>query len=95
MPRRYYDYVPEFEWGHKLSTSGTWVIALSFLIMVGYLTHSLMKGKKAPANPWGARSLEWHTQSPPIEHNFHEIPTVTEGPYDFPKAGGANTHAAH
>ena len=87
MPRRYYDYVQQFEWGHKISTSGTWIIGVSFLLMAGYLTHSLIKGKKAPANPWGGRSLEWATQSPPIEHNFHDIPTVTEGPYDYPKAG--------
>ena len=25
--------------------------------------------------------IEWAIQSPPIEHNFHEIPTVVAGPY--------------
>ena len=87
MPRRYYDYLPEFETLHKISTSGTWFLGVAVLMMIGYLFSSLKKGEKAPANPWGARSLEWSIQSPPIEHNFHEIPTVVEGPYEYPKAG--------
>ena len=36
-------------------------------------------------------TLEWHTASPPIEHNFKIIPHVTGSPYDFPeidKSGG-------
>lgn len=45
---------------------------------------SLKKGKTAPANPWHAASLEWtHTDPIPIEHNFHEQPVVTEGPYEY------------
>ena len=88
MPRRYYDYLPGsgYELYHQISTVGSWIIALGMLIMVLYLAHSLKFGAKAPANPWGARSLEWAIQSPPIEHNFHEIPTVVAGPYDFPIA---------
>ena len=45
---------------------------------------SLWKGKKAPANPWGAATLEWtNTTSPPDPHNFTRTPLVTRGPYDF------------
>ncbi len=43
-----------------------------------------MKGKPAPANPWGAATLEWtHATSPPAPHNFVSPPVVTHGPYDF------------
>jgi cytochrome c oxidase subunit 1 len=56
------------------------------LIMAVNLFASLKFGATAPANPWGARSLEWAIQSPPIEHNFHEIPNVVEGPYEYPVA---------
>jgi len=87
MPRRYYDYLPRFETLHKISTSGTWFLGVGVLMMMYYFYKSLRSGPKAPANPWGARSLEWSIQSPPIEHNFHEIPTVIEGPYEYPVAG--------
>ena len=86
MPRRYYDYQPEFEIYHVISTVGSWILLLGMTIMVINLYVSLRSGKEASANPWGARSLEWAIQSPPIEHNFHEIPTVVEGPYEFPVA---------
>ena len=87
MPRRYYSYLEKYQVYHRFSTVGTWVIGLGVILMLGYLYQSLRSGKKAPANPWGARSLEWSIQSPPIEHNFHEVPTVIEGPYEYPKAG--------
>ena len=37
----------------------------------------------APANPWGANTLEWRTPSPPAYYNFHNPPEVTNGPYDY------------
>ena len=87
MPRRYYDYLPQYETLHMWSTIGSWVIGLGFLMSLANLIHSLKAGKPAPANPWGAKTLEWTIQSPPIEHNFHDTPVVTSGPYDFPIAG--------
>ncbi len=39
-------------------------------------------GRKAPANPWGANSLEWHTPSPPPVENFDATP-VADYPYDL------------
>ncbi|MEM6459267.1 MAG: cbb3-type cytochrome c oxidase subunit I, partial [Planctomycetota bacterium] len=38
--------------------------------------------RKAPANPWGANTLEWHTPSPPPHENFTYEPEGVE-PYDF------------
>jgi hypothetical protein len=37
---------------------------------------SARRGPAAPANPWGADTLEWATSSPPPEHNFKETPIV-------------------
>ena len=93
MPRRYYAYQPEYETMHQVSTIGSWILALGLFWTLFYLLASLKTGKRAPANPWDGVSLEWHTASPPIEHNFHEIPTVTGSPYDFPeisKTGGSH-----
>jgi cytochrome c oxidase subunit 1 len=85
MPRRYAEYAPEFQGLHVASTVGTLILAAGLLWVLVYLVHALMTGKKAPANPWGGASLEWATQSPPITHNFHEIPVVDAGPYAFPE----------
>lgn len=83
MPRRYYDYLPQFEPLQKVSTVGSWILVGTIFFMVGYFIHALIKGKKATSNPWGGVTLEWHITSPPIQENFEEIPTITHKPYDF------------
>ena len=83
MPRRYADYVDHFHWMHQVSTVGTWFLLLGFLVHLFNFMHSLVAGEKAPPNPWGGMSMEWETDSPPIEHNFHHEPIVKHGPYDF------------
>jgi len=84
MPRRYYDYEPQFEIYHQLSTYGSWILGVGLFLVLGYMMMSLFKGKKAGRNPWGALTLEWtHTTTPPDPHNFTETPVVTRGPYDY------------
>ncbi len=84
MPRRYYDYLPEFQGYHLLSTYGSWVLGAGLFLIAFYLLASLFKGKKAGLNPWGSLTLEWtHTTTPPHPHNFIETPIVTRGAYDF------------
>lgn len=83
MPRRYHEYLPEFEIFHQLSSIGSAIFGFSLFLILFYLLRSLTSGEKAPQNPWGGVSLEWETQTPPIEHNFHGQPICTRGPYDF------------
>lgn len=83
MPRRYASYPDEFQLLHQLSTIGSWILGIGFLVHLAVFVHSLVAGRKAPENPWGGLSLEWETESPPIEHNFHHEPIVKHGPYDF------------
>jgi len=85
MPRRYYAYLSEYQFLHQISTVGSWILAAGLFWTLAYLMHSLWYGEKATANYWNATSLEWHTQSPPIEHNFHDTPHVTGSPYDYPE----------
>ncbi len=82
MPRRYYNYLPEFEQLHQLSTIGAGILGLGFVMSAVYLWSSARKGAKAPANPWGSTTLEWQCSSPPPYYNFHDTPTVARGPYD-------------
>ena len=82
MPRRYFHYQEEFTSLNQLSSVGSYIMAVAFFMIAGYLLHSLAKGRKAPANPWGANSLEWHTPSPPPFDNFdREMHGVD--PYDY------------
>ncbi len=83
MPRRYYDYLPEFQSLHQLATVGSWVMITGILIMFINLAYGLRKGAKAPANPWGGMTLEWTIPSPPPLLNFDKIPTVKYGPYEY------------
>lgn len=83
MPRRYYNYLDKYQSLHAFSSYGSWVMAVGFILIGYYLIHSLFKGKKAPENPWGALSLEWQTQSPPVHHNFEGELKLEHGPYDY------------
>jgi cytochrome c oxidase subunit I len=82
MPRRYYNYPPEFEIYHQLSTLGSYILAVGLFVAAGVLLHSLLAGRRAPANPWGAPTLDWQTASPPSHHNF-DGPVILTDPYDY------------
>ncbi|HVS66252.1 MAG TPA: cytochrome c oxidase subunit I [Thermoanaerobaculia bacterium] len=82
MPRRYHAYPEEFQALNVLSTAGASILGLGYLLPAIYLTWSLVDGKRAPANPWGAAGLEWQCPSPPPVHNFDHPPVVTDV-YDY------------
>ena len=82
MPRRYARYETEFQSLHQVSTSGAMVLGVGLSLCGGVLAHSLIRGKRAPDNPWGAATLEWQCSSPPPQHNFETTP-VAIYPYDF------------
>jgi cytochrome c oxidase subunit I len=82
MPRRYYNYDPKFQIYHQLSTIGAFLLGASLCVVALTLIYSLYRGRKAPANPWGAASVEWQTSSPPPLHNFDTDP-VPCNPYDL------------
>ncbi len=87
MPRRYYDYLPEFAPLNLVSTVGSWILAVGLVLMLVNLIRGLRKGEPVGNNPWGGATLEWTIPSPPPTENFPEEPVVTHGPYDFSKAG--------
>lgn len=84
MPRRYHIYPPEFQIYHILSTAGSTILGIGFLLPFFYLGASLIWGKKSSSNPWGAFGLEWVTSSPPPTENFREMPVVNTEAYDYP-----------
>lgn len=83
MPRRYYDYLPQFQPLHIVSTVGSWILVTGLVIMAVNLIRSVWKGKPATANPWGGETLEWTVPSPPPAENFLTAPAVPVDPYDY------------
>lgn len=83
MPRRYYDYLPQFQTGHVLSTIGAFILFTGLIIMVSNLIYHRRRGAIAPANPWKGVTLEWLIPSPPPLENFDELPVITTRPYLF------------
>ncbi len=83
MPRRYFDYLPQFQTGHVISTIGGFILFVGLILMVYNLVRSIRKGEIAPANPWHGVTLEWLIPSPPPHENFDEIPEIKTKPYFF------------
>jgi cytochrome c oxidase subunit 1 len=83
MPRRYHAYPDEWQVLNVLSSAGASILALGYLLPAFYFTYSLFKGERAPADPWGAKGLEWTVPSPPPTFNFDEDPVVNEPAYNY------------
>jgi cytochrome c oxidase subunit 1 len=86
MPRRYHQYVPEFQVLNVMSSAGASILAVGYFLPLVYLIWSLRYGKPAGPNPWKATGLEWQTPSPPPAENFPVTPTVTTGPYEYSRS---------
>jgi cytochrome c oxidase subunit 1 len=90
MPRRYYDYPPQYQTLHTISTIGAYLNGFGYTFSLLNLLYAAKFGKvKAPRNPYNSKSLEWQTASPPIHENFDPIPVITEEPYNY----GSHTKA--
>jgi len=85
MPRRYASYADDsiIHHLHQVSTIGSFILLLGFLIHLFVFIQSLVGGKPAPKNPWGGLTLEWLADSPPEEHNFSHEPLCKAGPYAY------------
>lgn len=85
MPRRYFDYLPQFQWGHFISGIGAFIMMTGLVLIVWNLIYHKRHGAIAPANPWKGVTLEWQIPSPPPVENFDEIPIIKHKPYWFGK----------
>jgi cytochrome c oxidase subunit 1 len=94
--RRIFDYShfpdlarPELQALRILATMSL-VVMLSFQFVFLYnFINSLIRGPKAPKNPWRSNTLEWTTDSPPPHGNWSTMPTVYRGPYEYSVPGRA------
>ena len=83
MPRRYHYYPEEFQILHVMSSAGASILAVGYLLPLVYFTWSMRYGRRASANPWDARGLEWEIESPPPTENFAGQPVVTAKTYEY------------
>lgn len=83
MPRRYYSYLPEYTSLNMISTFGSWMIGAGFFLALYIVVKCIRSGPPAGNNPWGSKTLEWQTTSPPPHENFDNTPVVTGGPYEY------------
>ena len=78
MPRRYHFYPEEFQFLNVLSTAGSSILGVGYIIPMVYFLWSLRFGRAAAKNPWGATGLEWQTRSPPVTENFETPPRIDD-----------------
>lgn len=84
MPRRYFDYLPEFHPYHFTSTIGSWILITGLILMFYNLFKALKSGSVVTEkNIWGGETLEWQIDTPPIHENFVDIPVIEESPYQY------------
>ena len=91
MLRRSYTYPPQWQSWNVLSSAGASILAVAYGLPLFYLGWSLIWGRRADANPWGATGLEWTTPSPPPTHNWEHTPIVKLGPYSYDPEDGSYT----
>ncbi len=83
MPRRYHDYLPQFETGNFVAGIFAYIMVSGIILMFINLFIGMKKGKSTSGDPWGGTTLEWSTPSPPPLHNFVTLPEIKDYPYDF------------
>ena len=83
---------PSIQWLFRISLFGTVMIAAGIGCLLMQIAVSVMNRKKladVTGDPWGGRTLEWSTSSPPPAYNFAFTPVVHDNDAyaDMKKAG--------
>ncbi|GAB3687839.1 cbb3-type cytochrome c oxidase subunit I [Spirosoma flavus] len=94
FPRRYYaftsyDFTKNIfaDMNSFISLAAIFTFAAQWVFIYNFV-HSLIKGRKAPQNPWKSNTLEWTTPINPGHGNWvGEIPPVYRWAYDYSKPG--------
>ena len=84
MPRRVVTYPSNLQGLNIFVSASAFVLGISMLVFLYNLVYSMFfKRVRAPANPWGSKSLEFQLPSPVPVHNFDRIPVITGDPYGY------------
>lgn len=94
FPRRYYAFTSYDFSKHIFSDMNSFISIAAIItfsaqwIFIWNFFYSMLKGRKAPQNPWKSNTLEWTAPINPGHGNWPgEIPAVYRWPYDYSKPG--------
>jgi cytochrome c oxidase subunit I len=92
MMRRLYDptvypHLQPLQNINELITISVFGLIVTQVLFAGNFLWSLVRGRIAERNPWGANTLEWSVPSPPPHLNFTEVPRVYRGAYEYSVPG--------
>ena len=74
MPRRYFDYPPQYHTGHVVSTMGSWFLALGLVIIFGNLLYGLFQGPEGPGESLGGKDAGVEHPIAAAPREFREDP---------------------
>jgi cytochrome c oxidase subunit I len=87
QPRRVFEYAHGLQTLNDFASVSAFCLGASFLIFaVNFVWSIWIDPKKAAANPWESRGLEWATPTPVPEYNFERIPVILSDPYTYGEA---------
>jgi cytochrome c oxidase subunit 1 len=87
MNRRVASYLPYLQPLNVAASIAGFVLGVSFLIHALNLVVCWARGRRAEANPWRGKTLEWETSSPPPRENFQVEPLVLADFYGYGEPG--------
>ncbi|MEP9373725.1 cytochrome c oxidase subunit I [Mesorhizobium sp. KR1-2] len=78
MPRRTADYPDAFAGWNFVSSIGSYISAVGFIVFIIVVAEAFNKKRVAGSNPWGAgaTTLEWTLPSPPPFHQYTTLPII-------------------
>nr|YP_010946428.1 cytochrome c oxidase subunit I [Balta dissecta]WGO57146.1 cytochrome c oxidase subunit I [Balta dissecta] len=77
MPRRYSDYPDSFTAWNVISSIGSMISFVSVLMFIFILWESMMTNRTILFSTQTTNSIEWLQNTPPMEHSYSELPTIT------------------
>ena len=78
-----YDFLAPYQPMNEFMSYAAFALFAVQLIFFVNFWWSLLRGKKAPMNPWQDNGLEWTLPSPAPHGNWETPPNVYRGPYEF------------
>jgi len=67
-----------WDWLNLVSSVGSFIMAIGFALFVLDIVIQLRFGTVSGRNPWGARTLEWATPTPPPSYAFASLPHIDD-----------------
>ena len=84
MPRRVSTYPSDLQPLNIWVSVSAFVLGASMLVFIANVLYSqVIVRKRAEANPWRSKSLEWQLPTPVPVYNFESIPVIDSDPYDY------------